>query len=646
MGLLDSLNTGLTGMQNPQSAGLLGLAQGLLSASGPSRMPVPLGAALGAGLGDARQAQAQAQQMQGAALQNQIQRLNLARTQSMYQLFEQAMHGALGNAAPGHAAPAAVSPGQALSLGAQAYPNQVGPSGQPINTGGVGPTNLNASLVGRALPGSGAPGAAPAPGVDPSSNPFLIGRPASVSPSSWMIEQFLNPQLTTQVAAGNLTPTQQVKNALFATGGNQQAAQSAVGQILHKQGYIEPVRGYGGGYYWGSNGKIIALPTAAPPGFVNMQRPDGSWSVEPVGGGTSAVRASSAARAGGQAQYHLEKTWDPAANNGAGGFAFQPVANIADGVAAAPAPAAAAAPVMPGAPAALTTPGPVVSPAQQADRDAEAKQLLAQELQAQQQRLSTATTPQEKQLAQANITALQGALQQHGVAPTAQAPSAPAQPGATLAEPPLAAKTAQEGAQEYYWKTLVPQAENAKQTSLNLTQMQAVIDNPQSFSPGAGAELWNKQIAPWLTRLPGHPFGASVMSFQDFEKNSTQLATSAARTMGAREPGSIIQMFRSAYPNANQTQAALQVLVSQQKAATNYSIAEQQYVANWAQTHGQDAGGGITNWNRSATKQAFLYEQLATHYPPAFKAYVDGLSKADRAAAVSEIKKLQSLGIS
>jgi len=54
MGILDGLNNGLV---DPSNAGLLGMAQGLLASSGPSRMPVSLGQGLALGLQDARTAE-------------------------------------------------------------------------------------------------------------------------------------------------------------------------------------------------------------------------------------------------------------------------------------------------------------------------------------------------------------------------------------------------------------------------------------------------------------------------------------------------------------------------------------------------------------------------------------------------------------
>src|ERR1044072_7593807 len=81
MGLFDGVGDasgGLMGMYaNPQIAGLLGMSQGLLSASGPSRIPVSMGQALGAGMGGM-------QQNAGNALQMQMQ---MAKMQAMMNPF-------------------------------------------------------------------------------------------------------------------------------------------------------------------------------------------------------------------------------------------------------------------------------------------------------------------------------------------------------------------------------------------------------------------------------------------------------------------------------------------------------------------------------------------------------------------------------
>lgn len=70
MGLLDML-------ANPQTAGVLGLAQGLLGASGPSRMPVSVGQGLGAGMGGMQEGVRNAYQLQQANMQNALMRARM-----------------------------------------------------------------------------------------------------------------------------------------------------------------------------------------------------------------------------------------------------------------------------------------------------------------------------------------------------------------------------------------------------------------------------------------------------------------------------------------------------------------------------------------------------------------------------------------
>ncbi|MFM0263332.1 transglycosylase SLT domain-containing protein [Paraburkholderia sediminicola] len=74
MGLFDGSgdNGGLMGMYaNPQMAGLMGMSQGLLSAAGPSRIPVSMGQAMGAGMQGMQQNAGNALQMQQQLLRMQ-----------------------------------------------------------------------------------------------------------------------------------------------------------------------------------------------------------------------------------------------------------------------------------------------------------------------------------------------------------------------------------------------------------------------------------------------------------------------------------------------------------------------------------------------------------------------------------------------
>lgn len=122
MGLFDGSGDptgGLMGMYaNPQIAGLLGASQGLLSASGPSRIPVSMGQALGAGLGGM-------QQNAGNALQMQQQLIRM-----------QAMQGLLGGGQQPQTQP---NPTMAQGAPVTGGANVAGLSGLSAGMGGMAP---------------------------------------------------------------------------------------------------------------------------------------------------------------------------------------------------------------------------------------------------------------------------------------------------------------------------------------------------------------------------------------------------------------------------------------------------------------------------------------------------------------------------
>jgi hypothetical protein len=140
-------------------------------------------------------------------------------------------------------------------------------------------------------------------------------------------------------------------------------------------------------------------------------------------------------------------------------------------------------------------------------------------------------------------------------------PSAPsASPHATsLSGPsPLVVESgkAHAGEMEKQYGVWQNKANSAQQDNLLIDRMKA---ESQGFSPGKMAERYGN-LQSYLVRLPGMdtPERKTMLAdFQSFQKNATQLSTSAARTMGAREPGSVIAMFKNAYPNADLTQNTL-----------------------------------------------------------------------------------------
>jgi hypothetical protein len=78
------MDTPALGFDDPKTQGILALAAGLLQAGGPSRYPVPFGAALGQAMGSASQMQAENQKMR--YMQQQAQALEYANKRAKYQM--------------------------------------------------------------------------------------------------------------------------------------------------------------------------------------------------------------------------------------------------------------------------------------------------------------------------------------------------------------------------------------------------------------------------------------------------------------------------------------------------------------------------------------------------------------------------------
>jgi hypothetical protein len=144
-GLMDILS-------DPNAAGLLGMGQGLLAASGAQRLPVTMGAAMASGLGGMQQSAAGAQEMQQRDIQNQTARYGLERQRWMMDLLQNMLQGAPGSSPMG--AGAAQQPNQPLPVGSPMAPGMVPPLAQAgnYNMGGVGPTVGNAARLDAGAP--------------------------------------------------------------------------------------------------------------------------------------------------------------------------------------------------------------------------------------------------------------------------------------------------------------------------------------------------------------------------------------------------------------------------------------------------------------------------------------------------------------
>jgi hypothetical protein len=268
MGLFDGSGDGGMGLMgmyaNPQTAALLGMSQGLLSAAGPSRIPVSMGQAMGAGLQGM-------QQNAGNALQMQQQMLRM-----------QAMQGLMGGGQPS---------GQTQQSSAPSYSSLFGPNSNQ-------PASMAPSGVGGSQDGSSAAGA-PAEGSIYGKSPQqlfqqgMLMNMAGIQGGGDLMRVAVehDPTLARQM------PTDIQKNAAAAFGYGTPEYLNAIQGTVRKEGII-PLRP-GAGYI--DNGVLKSTPGAAPAGYMNQPNGDGTWSIVPVSGGAEAVKSSAAAGAIGKA---------------------------------------------------------------------------------------------------------------------------------------------------------------------------------------------------------------------------------------------------------------------------------------------------------------------------------------------------------
>lgn len=272
---------GMMGMfANPQTAGLLGMAGGLLSASGPSRLPVTSGQALGAGFqgmqqgaGNALQMQMQMAKMQsqlnpfgvgfGGASQSSQQNPTLAQGTPVY---GSANSGPMSGLSAGLGT---LAPQTTAQQGASAAPNGLAMFG--------GHTPQEVMLAGARLAALGNPAGAEMMKIAAQADP-------SLTPTD----------LTKMASQGGMTPDE---------------IQAANRAGVQKANYIAPT----------------ALRT--PIYFDPMT---GTTKVVPADQLAQGYGAQYGAEARAKAGYQLQQVWDPTANDGQGGFVYQTQQQIAD----------------------------------------------------------------------------------------------------------------------------------------------------------------------------------------------------------------------------------------------------------------------------------------------------------------------------
>jgi hypothetical protein len=259
MGLLDSF-------MNPQTMGLLGLAQGLGQAAMPSRLPVPMGAA--ASMGTQGLLGGIGQGMQNAMMMEKFKMLQ----------------GLMGGPQSSGIDPNSVTP--ALQTGADT-PSQ-GTVGAMFSGGtapaGPGPTKYAESQLAQAPQQGG--GYAAGLLSDPSLAP--IARRLQASNLLGIPDK--QDELILQGAIQAKAPTDTIKT-LTAMGvdPNSPQGQAILGFSINKP---VNVRGFG---YMDATG-AHPLPMSNIPGTMPQQMPDGSWGVVPLQGATAAIQGNQAAQ--------------------------------------------------------------------------------------------------------------------------------------------------------------------------------------------------------------------------------------------------------------------------------------------------------------------------------------------------------------
>jgi hypothetical protein len=143
-------------------------------------------------------------------------------------------------------------------------------------------------------------------------------------------------------------------------------------------------------------------------------------------------------------------------------------------------------------------------------------------------------------------------------------------------------KKISEGYGELY-TNLQDSRRSAVDLSGRLSQMETAAAN---FVPGKGATRFYDAAA-WLNSyLPGSfiPEGMDakkVDSYQEFSKLATQYATERARTLGAREAASVVQMMVNANPNAEMTPDAIRRISAGLRAQNDYAVEKANAADAW-----------------------------------------------------------------
>lgn len=180
--------------------------------------------------------------------------------------------------------PASYSPAQVSQAGDTAL-------NQGAQTGDIGPTNTNAQRQIAALRGM-------TPEVQPQ-QPQQSGGGMTIpgmNPDQAMMTSMMYPEAYGSALMDRYKQTPEMKNIAAAYGDNSPQYQTAMRDLAQKSTYIAPTR-LGEGAYADTSG-VHGLAPAAPPGFINNYKSDGTVSVEPIANGLNALSQSTGTKTG------------------------------------------------------------------------------------------------------------------------------------------------------------------------------------------------------------------------------------------------------------------------------------------------------------------------------------------------------------
>ncbi len=303
-----------------------------------------------------------------------------------------------------------------------------------------------------------------------------------------------------------------------------------------------------------------------------------------------------------------------------------------------------------GAPPVAQPAGSQVSPAQQGVADAEARQLLTQELGVQQQRLQAAQqsgNSKQEQLVQANIRALQAELQAKGGAPqgAAQSPGEPVA-GGSYAPPvfqPGEAAIIHQNTQTVNQNRLV--SANA-QTELNvLDHIVSLAQQPNLYLGPGSADVG--KLATMVAAIPGMA-GAQKYAdnYNELAKFMAQNAVRMGNKLGLSGSDARVDLAMHQNPNAQIGPQAIIGIAEYQQALVRMSVAKADAMDNWL----KQPGNSLENeqrferlWRDNADPR--LFEMHGMPDQAAAQKYAQThITKAESKELAKKYQVLKSLG--